>query len=202
MRIGIDLGGTKTEIICLDERTGEMLTDRFRNNSPRDYDESIHNMANLVRAVEAKLGQEGTIGVGIPGTIDEKGLVKNANSTWLNGRPLDKDLGMALGGRKVRVQNDANCFAVSEATDGAGAGHKVVFAIIAGTGCGAGVVVDGRPVSGLNGLGGEWGHNPLPLPRVYAPDFSQHFKIFDAGTDPEKMINSTYAAKGRPQYFT
>ncbi len=164
MRIGIDLGGTKIEALAIDPHGAEL--GRYRIDTPRDdYKGTIDAMVGLVRRLEAETGRTGTVGAGIPGTISGMtGLVKNANSTWLNGRPLDKDLSAALG-REVRVANDANCMAVSEATDGAAAGKHVVFAVILGTGCGGGVAVDGRVHSGRNGVGGEWGHNPLPWQR-------------------------------------
>ncbi|MEQ8813330.1 MAG: ROK family protein [Thalassobaculum sp.] len=163
IRIGVDLGGTKIESIVLGN-DGRVL-DRRRTPTPRnDYDTTIATVAGLVDAVERDLGRTGRVGVGIPGTLSRAtGLVKNANSTWLNGRPLDRDLAAALG-RPVRLQNDANCFAVSEAADGAAAGAGVVFGVILGTGVGAGLVIDGRPLDGPNGIAGEWGHNPLPWP--------------------------------------
>lgn len=163
VRIGVDLGGTKVETIALDD-AGRTL-DRRRIPTPRDnYDATVRAVAELIAAVERDLGRTGRIGVGIPGTLSRAtGLVKNANSTWLNGRPLDRDLAAALG-RPVRLQNDANCFAVSEAADGAAAGARVVFGVILGTGVGAGLVIDNRPIDGPNGIAGEWGHNPLPWP--------------------------------------
>lgn len=202
MRIGIDLGGTKTEIICLHADNGKELY-RKRVPSPRDdYPETIKNMARLVEEAERELGQKGTLGVGIPGTVSSvTGLVKNANSVWLNGNPLDVDLERATG-RKVKVENDANCLAVSEAADGAGAGKKTVFAVIVGTGCGAGVVVDGTPVSGINGIGGEWGHNPLPFPLMYADNEQNQFHLFDEWSDPQTVISKTYAHKEKINYTT
>lgn len=164
IRIGIDLGGTKTEGIALGAAGEERA--RFRVPTPRgDYDATVRTIANLVAQLERATGSAGaTVGVGIPGTISPAtGLVKNANSTWLIGKPFDRDLAAALE-RPVRIENDANCLAVSEAADGAGAGCGVVFAAILGTGCGAGIVVDGRPLGGRNAIGGEWGHNPLPWP--------------------------------------
>lgn len=163
IRIGIDLGGTKIEILAID-RGGKELT-RHRVATPRhDYDGSIRLMAELVARVERETGRTGTIGVAIPGSISAiTGLVKNANSTWLNGKPLDRDLSAALG-REARCVNDANCLAVSEATDGAAAGAGMVFAAILGTGCGSGIAVRGRVHAGPNGVAGEWGHNPLPWP--------------------------------------
>lgn len=161
MRIGIDVGGTKIEFIALDSDGAELH--RHRVPTPRnDYQGTVRALAEGVRQIEAKLARKGTVGLGIPGTISGiTGLVKNANSTWLNGKPLDQDLGSALG-RPVRCANDANCLAVSEATDGAGAGKHLVFAVILGTGCGGGVAVNGRVHAGRNGVAGEWGHNPLP----------------------------------------
>jgi fructokinase len=163
MRIGIDMGGTKIEAIALDG-TRERL--RRRVPAPRgDYDATIRAVSDLVNAIESELGQSGTVGIGIPGAISAAtGLVKNANSTWLIGRPLDRDLERALG-RPVRVTNDANCFALSEATDGAAQGAHIVFGVILGTGTGGGVVVDGRVLEGRNRIAGEWGHNPLPWPQ-------------------------------------
>jgi fructokinase len=162
-RIGIDLGGTKTEIIVLDPSGAEVL--RQRAATPASYDASVAAIADLVHAAEARLGVRATVGVGIPGVISPAtGLVKNANSNVLNGHPFDRDLG-ALLDREVRVENDANCFALSEAVDGAGAGHRVVFGVILGTGCGGGIVVDGQVHQGPHRVAGEWGHNPLPWPR-------------------------------------
>lgn len=163
MRIGIDLGGTKTEIVALGDGGRELF--RKRTDTPAaSYDAIVATLAGLVNEAESALDQRGTVGVGIPGTISARtGLVKNANTTALNGRPLDRDLGRALA-REVRCQNDANCLALSEAVDGAGAGRRVVFAAILGTGCGAGLALDGRPWAGANLVAGEWGHNPLPWP--------------------------------------
>ena len=165
MHIGIDLGGTKTEIVALGDGGRELY--RKRTDTPAaSYDAIVATLAGLVNEAEAALGQRGTVGVGIPGTISARtGLVKNANTTALNGQPLDRDLARALG-REVRCQNDANCLALSEAVDGAGAGRRVVFAAILGTGCGAGIALDGRPWAGANLVAGEWGHNPLPWPTA------------------------------------
>jgi len=164
MRLGIDLGGTKIEIAALDD-SGTLVV-RERANTPQTgYDDTIRAMRDLVVAAEKKLGATGTLGVAIPGTISSKtGFVKNANSTRLIGHPLDKDLGAALN-RTVRVANDANCFALSEATDGAAKGADVVFGIIAGTGVGGGVCIGGRSIAGAHLIAGEWGHNPLPGAR-------------------------------------
>jgi fructokinase len=161
MRIGIDLGGTKTEIVALDE-SGEEIYRKRVDTDPISYQSIITTIAKLVTEAESMLGKTGTVGVGIPGTISAKtGHVKNANTNVLNGQPLDRDLGRLLN-REVRCMNDANCLALSEAVDGAAAGFRVVFAAILGTGCGSGIAIDARPWSGVNLVAGEWGHNPLP----------------------------------------
>jgi fructokinase len=162
VRIGIDLGGTKIEAIALDAGGRERL--RRRIPAPRDnYDATLNAIAGVVADAEHAVG-ESSIGIGMPGVISPStGLVKNANSTWLNGRPLKEDLARILG-RDVRLANDANCFALSEATDGAGAGFRTVFGVIVGTGTGGGIVVSGRVLIGPNAVAGEWGHNPLPWP--------------------------------------
>jgi fructokinase len=162
LRIGIDLGGTKVEGIALD---GEREVARTRVPTPRDdYDATIDAIRALVATLEQATGSRGSIGVGIPGTIaPATGLVKNANSVWLIGRPLLRDLESRLG-REVRIANDANCFAMSEATDGAAAGSDMVFAVIVGTGTGAGIAIRGQVLAGANGIAGEWGHNALPWP--------------------------------------
>jgi fructokinase len=160
MRIGIDLGGTKIEAIALDADGAERF--RRRVPTPRAYDATLDAIAALVQEAEAATGSRGTVGVGIPGAVSPAtGLVKNANSTWLIGRPRGGDLA-ARHGREVRLMNDANCFALSEATDGAAAGARVVFGVILGTGVGGGIVIDGRCLEGANLIAGEWGHNPLP----------------------------------------
>ena len=161
MRIGIDLGGTKIEALAIDNEGKEL--GRHRVDTPRsDYDATIKAMVGLVSRLEVETGSVGSVGVGFPGSVSGiTGLVKNSNSTWLNGRPFHRDLTSAMG-REVRVANDANCLAVSEATDGAAAGRHVVFAVILGTGCGGGVAIDGHVHAGPNGVAGEGGHNPLP----------------------------------------
>jgi fructokinase len=163
VRIGIDLGGTKIEGLALD---GSREVARLRVETPRDdYPATVEAVAALAEALEQRAGAQGTVGVGIPGTLSaETGLVKNANSVWLIGQPLLQDLQRRLG-REVRIANDANCFAVSEAADGAAAGADVVFGVIVGTGTGAGIVVRGHLLTGPNGIAGEWGHNPLPWPE-------------------------------------
>lgn len=164
MRIGIDLGGTKIEAIALAADGRELL--RHRTASPRDdYRATLNAIVDLVRYVEGQLGQSGSVGVGIPGSISSaSGRIRNSNSTWMNGRPIGDDLPPLLG-RPVRFENDANCFALSEATDGAAAGASIVFGVIVGTGTGGGIVVNGCVLRGHNEIGGEWGHNPLPAPR-------------------------------------
>jgi fructokinase len=164
LRIGIDLGGTKTELIALDGSGAE----RFRKRVPtpaHDYAAILACVAGLVNEAELRLGARGTVGVGTPGAPSpETGLLRNSNTACLNGRPVREDLIRALG-REVRIANDANCFALSEAVDGAGRSAGVVFGAILGTGVGGGIVVDGRLLHGRNAIGGEWGHNPLPWPR-------------------------------------
>ena len=162
MRIGIDLGGTKIEAIALDGHGNERA--RKRIASPRgDYAATIAAIRDLVAALETETGEQGTIGIGMPGAISPAtGLVKNANSTWLIGHPFGRDLEESLG-RKVRLANDADCFALSEATDGAAAGVASVFGVILGTGVGGGIVINGALLSGPNAIAGEWGHNSLPF---------------------------------------
>ena len=164
MRIGIDLGGSKIEIAVLAHDGTIALRERVAAPAG-DYGATLRTIADLVTGAEAQLNVRASVGVGIPGTVSPAtGLVKNANSTWLVGKPFDKDLAEALA-RPVRVANDANCFALSEAVDGAGAGKHVVFGVIVGTGVGGGIVVGGRILTGHHAIAGEWGHNPLPWPR-------------------------------------
>ncbi|NQW52649.1 MAG: ROK family protein [Rhodospirillales bacterium] len=165
MRIGIDLGGTKIEGIVLGDDGAEHA--RLRIPTPREsYEATLGAIVGVVRELEAKVGVRCRVGVGHPGAISPAtGLVKNANSTRLNGRPLDVDLQHGLGRADIRFSNDANCFAVSEASDGAGSGASIVFGVILGTGVGGGIVIDGRPLVGAQAIGGEWGHNALPLPH-------------------------------------
>ena len=159
MRLGIDLGGTKTEILAMDGQGAELW--RQRVPTARDYDGTIRTICELVRAAETATGKHGSLGMAIPGCETAAQVIKNANSVWLNGRPLRLDLEKALD-RAVRMANDANCFALSEASDGAGRDAGVVFGVIAGTGVGGGIVVDGKVLAGAHGVGGEWGHIPLP----------------------------------------
>jgi len=164
LRLGIDLGGTKIELIALDAAGRELL--RRRMPTPQgDYRGTVRALSDVVLDAESALRQSGTVGIGMPGAFSlNTGLVKNANSTCLIGQDLKGDVERALG-REVRFANDANCFALSEAVDGAGQGAKVVFGVILGTGVGAGIVVNGEVLTGPNAIAGEWGHNPLPLPR-------------------------------------
>src|SRR5688572_23071627 len=162
VRIGVDFGGTKIEVAALDMH-GEFRA-RLRAPTPGSYDAAVRAVQELVGAVEAQIGAQGTIGVGAPGSVSPRsGLMRNANSNWLNGRPFREDLAAALG-RPVRVANDANCLALSEIIDGAAVGSRVCFAAILGTGCGGGLVVDGKLLEGAHGVTGEWGHTPLPWP--------------------------------------
>jgi fructokinase len=163
MRAGIDLGGTKIEAIAMDP--GGVVRARVRRASGRSYDESLAVVNDVVAEIERQAGVRiDTIGLGIPGSPSPlTGLIRNANSTWLNGRPFGEDLARVLG-RPTRLANDANCFALSEAIDGAGAGARGVFGVILGTGCGGGIVIEGRLWAGASGIAGEWGHTPLPWP--------------------------------------
>jgi fructokinase len=163
-QIGIDFGGTKIEAAALDSN-GAFLT-RQRVPTPEHYAEAIHAVADLIAKVEAEVGPASSIGIGLPGSISPRtGVMRNANTIYLNGTSFGQDLEEELG-RPVRLANDANCLALSEAKDGAGAGSRVVFAVIIGTGCGGGIVVDGKLIDGANGITGEWGHTPLPWPRA------------------------------------
>ncbi|MDH5601996.1 MAG: ROK family protein [Gammaproteobacteria bacterium] len=164
MRIGIDLGGTKIEGIALDNAGHELL--RKRIDAPQgNYHNTLHAIIKLVADIESTTGQTGTVGIGIPGTISPKtDLVKNANSVWLIDKPLHSDLESLLK-REVRIENDANCFVVSEATDGAAKDADIVFGVIIGTGTGGGIYVRGQSIIGANAIAGEWGHNPLPWPE-------------------------------------
>jgi len=160
IRIGVDVGGTKIEALALDVDGTELV--RHRVPTPvGDYEGTASAIAALVWQLEAETGRSALVGMGIPGTLTAKGLVKNSNSTCLNGRPFQQRVSELLE-REVRCANDANCLAVSEATDGAGAGYRVLFAVILGTGCGGGVALNGQVHAGPNGVAGEWGHNPLP----------------------------------------
>ena len=177
LRLGIDLGGTKIEIVALAHGGGELL--RRRIATPHeDYRAILQAVAELVAQVERELDSHGTVGIGTPGSISRAtGLLRGSNSVCLNGKPIQADL-EALIGREVRISNDANCFALSEASDGAGSGAETVFGAILGTGVGGGIVVDGKVLVGPNGIAGEWGHNPLPWPtddeRPGPPCFCGH----------------------------
>ena len=163
MRIGVDLGGTKIEIIALAD-DGSVLLRRRQLTPQGDYQATLQSVAGLIQAAETELGQKGSVGIGIPGAESlVTGLIKNANSTCLIGQPLRHDLQTLLR-REIRLANDANCFALSEAVDGSGCGASVVFGVILGTGVGGGIVINRQVLTGANAIAGEWGHNPLPLP--------------------------------------
>jgi fructokinase len=165
VRIGIDLGGTKIEIVALDDAGRELLRRRVATPTREGYDAIVQSLVGLVQEAEAMLGARASVGIGTPGAVSPAtGRIKNSNTTCLIDRPLGEDLERALG-RPVRIANDANCFALSEASDGAAAGAEVVFGVILGTGVGGGIVVSGRPLAGRNAIAGEWGHGPLPWPR-------------------------------------
>lgn len=160
-RVGVDLGGTKIEFIALDPAGKQVFQNRI--SAPRSYDDTVRTIADQVAGIDQKLHSSCSVGVGMPGSLSPKdGRIRNSpNSPWMIGHALDKDLSDAIG-RSVRVENDANCFALSEASDGAAAGAEVVFGVIIGTGCGGGIAINGRPITGKNAIAGEWGHNPLP----------------------------------------
>ena len=165
MRFGLDLGGTKMEAVLLDD-TGEIVWRERRPTPAEDYQAIIETIAALVAQAAIETAQEMTVGIGMPGSLSPKtGLVRNSNTQCLNGQAIKQDLESAMA-REVRLANDANCFALSEATDGAGAGAQSVFGVIIGTGCGGGLVFDGKLQNGANGIGGEWGHNPLAAPTA------------------------------------
>lgn len=165
LRLGIDLGGTKIAGCVLD-RAGDIIANHTIPSPQCDYAATLDAICAVVIALEHTVEAPCSVGIGMPGSLSPKtGLVQNANSTWLNARPLDRDLATRLA-RPVRFANDANCFALSEATDGAASGAHTVFGVILGTGCGGGIVIDGRIVNGPRGIGGEWGHIPLPWPTM------------------------------------
>ena len=163
MRIGIDLGGTKIESVALNDTGQELIRKRIK--APQgNYQNTLNAIVNLISDIETETQLKGTVGIGIPGTISpQTGLVKNANSTWLIGQPLKKDLESLLK-RNIRIENDANCFVVSEASDGAAKDAELVFGVIIGTGTGGGIYIRGQSIIGANAIAGEWGHNPLPWP--------------------------------------
>ena len=170
IRVGVDLGGTKIEALALDQQGREL--ERKRVATPKgDYQGTIKTIVELVTFLEEKTGEKGTVGIGIPGTLSPKtGLVKNANSTWLIGKPFNLDVMQALS-REVRFANDANCLAVSEAVDGAGQRKQMVFAVILGTGSGSGIAINAKVHSGQHGIAGEWGHNKHPFKEGTIEDF-------------------------------
>ncbi len=199
LHIGIDLGGTKTEIIVLDE-TGQACYRQRRPTPQGDYAGTVANIVDMVRAAESALGDTATVGVGIPGALSHRtGRVKNANSTWLIGEDLRGDLQRGLQ-RAVRIENDANCFALSEATDGGGAGARSVFGVIIGTGCGGGLVYRGDIITGVNAIGGEWGHNPLPWSEpadVRLPCYCGHAGCIETFLSGPGMARHFNQATGR-----
>ena len=167
INLGIDLGGTKIEIAALDFSTNNIIY-RQRIPSPQNvYKDTLQAISDLIFEAEQKLGLECQVGIGIPGSFCSfTNKVRNANSIWLNGKPLLSDLSTILR-KSIKIENDANCFAISEATDGAGADYNSVFGVILGTGVGSGIVINQQIVKGSNGLAGEWGHNPLPLSLIH-----------------------------------
>jgi fructokinase len=164
LRIGIDLGGTKIEIIALDKQGQTLIRERI--STPQNYTATIQAITNLVFRIEQRLNTQGTVGISMPGALSPAtGLIKNANSVWLIGQALDRDLSASLQ-RPIKLSNDANCFTLSEAVDGAAAGASVVFGVIIGTGTGGGIAINQQVLNGVNAIAGEWGHNPLPWPQA------------------------------------
>ena len=162
LRIGVDLGGTKTEVVAIDDKTGEVLF-KERRPTPKNYEGTVQNMADLIFAADEQIKERATVGISMPGALSTRtGLVKNANSTWIIGKPIDKDLESIIS-RPVKVMNDANCLALSEAIAGAGKGRDVVWAVIIGTGSGSGIYSFGKLINGRHAIGGEWAHNTLPF---------------------------------------
>ena len=161
MHIGVDLGGTKTESIILDENGKEI--ERLRKDTPKNYNGTLDTVCELVNHLEEKYQKKCSVGIGTPGALSkETNCIKGGNSTWLNGRPLKKDIELRLN-RKIFFENDANCFALSEAYDGAGSKHEIVFGVIMGTGVGGGLVINKKVINGFNNIAGEWGHNQMPI---------------------------------------
>jgi len=201
MKLGIDFGGTKTEIIALNDVGKELY--RLRIPTPRDdYSKTIESFVELVGQAEKTTGQKGTLGVGIPGNIaQDTGIIKSANTTWIVGKPFKKDLEEALG-RSVNIDNDANCFAVSEAADGAGKGKSVVFASIIGTGFGGGVALNGKSWPGHNEIAGEWGHNPLTFPRMYLDKKPKKNIFREHPKEAEMASRNIFKDKDDITYFT
>ena len=203
-RIGIDLGGTKIEISCLGEDGSVMFSKRVPTPAP-DYAATLRLLKELIQETEFHVGGTASVGFGTPGSLSPRtGLLRNSNSVWMNGKPLADDL-EELTGRELRFANDANCFALSEAVDGAGAEADTVFGVIIGTGCGGGIVVGGKIIHGANGIGGEWGHNPLPWPNdseYPAPECwcgrtgCQEVWLSGSGLARDHLATSGHALKG------
>ena len=193
MQIGIDLGATKIESVLLDQNGSEVL--RERNNTPKDYKETIISISNIVKNIETKFNKKFSVGICHPGsTISETGLIKNSNnSTWMNNKPFQKDISNELN-RIIYCENDANCFALSEAIDGSGKHYKIVYGIILGSGAGGGLVIDKKIVSGPNGVAGEWGHNQIPY-------FAAKKENFDSSNAREAEIESFISGLGLAKRF-
>ena len=201
MKLGIDFGGTKTEIIAINDVGKELY--RLRVPTPRDdYAKTIESFVDLVAQAEKVTGQKCSLGVGIPGNIaQDTGIIKSANTTWIVGKPFKKDLEAALD-RNVKIDNDANCFAVSEAADGAGKGKAVVFASIIGTGFGGGLALNGKSWPGHNEIAGEWGHNPLPFARVYREKKQKKNVFLDHPNEDKIGARQIFEGKDEIEYIT
>ena len=191
MKIGIDLGGTKTEGILIDYEGKELIKTRIKTQ--KNYQGTIDGIISVVYEFEKNFGEVDSVGIGMPGAISaDSALIKNANSIWLNGKPLKKDLENKLQ-RKINLENDANCFALSESIDGSAKHYKIVFGIILGSGCGGGLIINKKIISGPNNLAGEWGHNSLPLPGTLPDEKSNNIK--------DMSIENFISGKGLEKLF-
>ena len=190
MQIGIDLGATKIESVLLDENGKEHL--RQRENSPKDYHNTLTSIKNIINKIEKKFSKKFEVGICHPGSIPkDTGLLKNANnSPWMNDKPFQKDISKLLD-RTIYCENDANCFALSEAKDGSARHYKIVFGVILGSGCGGGLVIDKKIISGINNLSGEWGHNPLPYYGI-----SENMNVFQGTSIPDISVEKFISGKG------
>ena len=189
MHIGVDLGGTKTESIILDENGKEI--ERLRKDTPKNYNGTLDTLCELVNHLEEKYQKKCSVGIGTPGALSkETNCIKGGNSTWLNGRPLKKDIELRLN-RKIFFENDANCFALSEAFDGAGSKHEIVFGVIIGTGVGGGLVINKKVINGFNNIAGEWGHNQMPIGSN--DKWNRHAKGFSCKAVKHYQITWKYA---------
>ncbi len=201
MKIGIDFGGTKTEVICLQDNGKELYRKRIPT-ARESYQKTIQDFVSLIKEAEESVGETASVGIAIPGNIStETGIIKSANTTWIVGKPFRDDLSQALN-REIRIDNDANCFAISEAVDGAGMGHDLVFAVIIGTGCGGGLAINKKPWAGKNEIAGEWGHNPLPFPRVYVDKLPEDNLYLTHPHEDDLLSKDIFPKKEKIPHYT